>query len=99
MLALTGGVTRANVPDRVAAPCVPGALAPNTDQPLGLGQTTIEGGMWADWQRRNREVSLPLALERLATSGSLNNFKMAGGGAIPVTSPAWCSSIPMFTKS
>jgi DUF1680 family protein len=48
--------------------------------PLGLNEVEVTGGVWADWQRLNREVTLPHALDWLERDGSLQNLRRPLGG-------------------
>jgi hypothetical protein len=49
-------------------------------RPLPLGATSIIGGLWAERQRVNREVTIPLGAEKLEAAGSFENFKAAAAG-------------------
>ena len=63
------------------APVVPtrGALA--RLQPLGLGASRIDGGLWSDLRRRNREITIPHGAAQLEAAGNLSNFRLAAAGA------------------
>jgi DUF1680 family protein len=65
----------------VAAPVAPLAGAATTLRPLAVDSVRIDGGFWAERQRINREVSVPLALIRLREAGNLENLRMAAEGA------------------
>ena len=54
--------------------------AATTLRPLPLGDTSITGGLWAERQRVNREVTIPLGAEKLEAAGSFENFKAAAAG-------------------
>jgi uncharacterized protein len=64
----------------VAAPVAPRADAAISLQPLAADAVQIDGGFWAERQRINRDVSLPLALVRLREAGNLSNLRMAAEG-------------------
>ena len=66
-------------PDWVSGPAVPTAAARAVQRPLGVDAVRITGGPWGRWQRRNREVTLPLAFERLEEAGNLDNLRLAAG--------------------
>ena len=55
--------------------------ASTTLRPLPLGATAITGGLWAERQRVNREVTIPLGAEKLEAAGSFENFKAAAAGS------------------
>ena len=63
-------------------PVRPSASAAVAHRPLGAGGVRLAGGLLGDWQRRNRAVSLPLALRQMETAGNLGNLRLAvaGGG-------------------
>ncbi len=66
------------VPTR--GPVDPTAAADVAHRPVaGLG-ATLTSGLLADWQHRNREASLPLALRQLETAGNLDNVRLAIAG-------------------
>jgi uncharacterized protein len=67
------------VRDAAAGPCVPSAQAAASQRPLGLESVQLKGGMWAEWQERNRTMSLRVAIERLEAAGNLDNFRIAAG--------------------
>ncbi len=61
-------------------PVNPTAAAHVAQRPAdGLG-ATLTSGLLADWQRRNRQASLPLALRQLETAGNLDNVRLAVAG-------------------
>jgi uncharacterized protein len=43
--------------------------------PLGLDAVTISGGMFGEWQQRNRDVTTPHALAWLERDGSIENLR------------------------
>ena len=66
---------------RVVAPVVPTASAMGRLRPLGLLQSRIEGGLWAQRRRTNHQVTIPHGAKQLEASGTLFNFKLATGAA------------------
>jgi DUF1680 family protein len=54
--------------------------AATTLRPLPLGDASITGGLWAERQQVNREVTIPLGAEKLEAAGSFENFKAAAAG-------------------
>jgi len=48
-------------------------------RPLGAGDVEITGGLWAERQRINREVTLPLGAEQLERAGNYENLRLAAG--------------------
>src|SRR3954452_22535089 len=46
-------------------------------RPLALSDVRITGGFWADRQRVNREVSIPIGSRRLREAGNLENLELA----------------------
>jgi hypothetical protein len=63
-------------------PVRPSASAAVAHRPLAVGGVRLAGGLLGDWQRRNRAVSLPLALRQMEIAGNLGNLRLAvaGGG-------------------
>jgi hypothetical protein len=49
-------------------------------RPLPFGDAPITGGFWAERQRVNREVTIPVGAEQLEAAGSFENFKAAAAG-------------------
>jgi len=64
----------------VKAPVSPLSTARLAVRPLGMDQVTVTGGFWADWQRRNREVTVPHALGWLERDGSVENLRRLDDG-------------------
>lgn len=61
-------------------PVYPTAAATVAQRPLdGLG-AQLTSGLLADWQARNRDASLPLALRQLEVAGNLDNLRLAIAG-------------------
>jgi DUF1680 family protein len=58
-------------------PAVPSASATVAHQPLTGRGASLSGGLLHDWQQRNVEASLPLALRQLETAGNLANVRLA----------------------
>jgi len=48
--------------------------------PLGLDEVRITGGFWGDWQRDNRDVSVPHAARWLERDGTVDNLRRLDGG-------------------
>ncbi|MBV9796286.1 MAG: glycoside hydrolase family 127 protein [Actinobacteria bacterium] len=55
--------------------------APTVLRPLPFGDTSITGGLWAERQRVNREVTIPMGATQLEAAGSFENFKAAAAGS------------------
>jgi DUF1680 family protein len=69
---------RAAAPPRVqAGPATPTAVARTAHRPLTGPGAALTAGLLHDWQRRNREASLPLALRQLEVAGNLDNLRAA----------------------
>jgi uncharacterized protein len=69
---------RAAAPTRVqAGPATPTAAAHTAHRPLTGHGAALTEGLLHDWQRRNREASLPLALRQLEVAGNLDNLRAA----------------------
>ncbi|MBO0867190.1 MAG: glycoside hydrolase family 127 protein [Micromonosporaceae bacterium] len=47
-------------------------------RPLGLTEVELRHGFWADWQRQNRDVTIPHALAWLEHDGSVDNLRDPG---------------------
>jgi uncharacterized protein len=62
-------------------PVRPSASAATAHRPLGAGGVALSGGLLGDWQRRNRDVSLPQALRQMEAAGNLDNLRLAAAGA------------------
>ncbi|WP_063784111.1 glycoside hydrolase family 127 protein [Streptomyces sp. SBT349] len=62
-------------------PALPSPTALTTHRPPRPSHLRLTGGPWLRWQRVNREVSLPLALEWLEKAGNLRNLRIAAGEA------------------
>ncbi|WP_445443431.1 glycoside hydrolase family 127 protein [Clavibacter sp. km1a] len=80
-------VTRADA-DAIRGEARRPAVLPSTGsrRPLGAGAVTLEGGLLADWQERNRARTIPHALASLAAAGNLDDLCAAvdGPGERPV---------------
>ncbi len=69
---------RTATPTRVqAGPASPTAAARTAHRPLTGPGAALTGGLLHDWQQRNREASLPLALRQLEVAGNLDNLRAA----------------------
>jgi uncharacterized protein len=66
---------------RTLGPASPTAAAAVTHRPADGPGTRLAGGLLHDWQRRNHEVSLPLALRQMGAAGNLDNLRLAIAGA------------------
>ncbi|MFW5743866.1 MAG: glycoside hydrolase family 127 protein [Spirochaetota bacterium] len=42
-----------------------------------LGKASITGGFWADWQRRNREITVPYVLDMCDETGRTDSLRLA----------------------
>ena len=71
-------------PDTTSAtaggPVAPTADANLTVRPLPLRAVHISGGLWAERQRINREVSIPIGSSRLRNAGNLADLEAAVDG-------------------
>jgi uncharacterized protein len=71
----------------------PTATATVAHRPLGGTGATLTGGLLGDWQQRNLQASLPLALRRLETAGNLANLRLAiSGGTEGYQGPVFMDS-------
>jgi DUF1680 family protein len=61
-------------------PVRPTPRAVTAHRPLGGPGAELRGGLLGDWQARNRDVSLPLALRHLQSAGNLENLRLAATG-------------------
>jgi DUF1680 family protein len=64
-----------------AGPVAPSAGAASAERPLALADVAVTGGIWGEWQERNRDVSLRIAVQRLEDAGNLQNLRIAAGEA------------------
>jgi DUF1680 family protein len=48
-------------------------------QPMGLGESRITGGFWAQRQQANGAAAIPLGRQRLDEAGNLENLRIAAG--------------------
>jgi DUF1680 family protein len=62
-------------------PVSPTAAAAVAHRPADGPGTHLSSGLLGDWQRRNHDVSLPLALRQMAAAGNLDNLRLAIAGA------------------
>jgi DUF1680 family protein len=71
-------------------PAAPTGAARSAHRPLTGPGATLTAGLLHDWQRRNREASLPLALRQLEVAGNLDNMRAAAAtaGREPAPRPA-----------
>src|SRR6516225_1147195 len=69
------------------------ASATAAHRPLGERGARLQDGLLRDWQARNRDISLPLALGHLRTAGNLENLRLAAaGGGGTYRGPAFMDS-------
>jgi uncharacterized protein len=61
----------------VRGPVIASAGASCATRPLALTDVRITRGFWADRQRVNREVSIPIGSTRLRDAGNLENLELA----------------------
>jgi uncharacterized protein len=61
-------------------PVDPSTTAQTVLRPLPLGDAPITGGLWAERQRVNREITIPMGAAQLEAAGSFENFKAAAAG-------------------
>ena len=69
-------------------PVVPTHDAQTALWPLGLTEVRITGGLWADRQRINREVSIPIGSTRLREAGNLADLELAAKYVVQPDRPA-----------
>jgi DUF1680 family protein len=62
-------------------PAHPTSQAAVAHRPLGGRGARLAGGLLENWQVRNRDASLPLAVRQLRTMGNLDNLRLAAAGA------------------
>ncbi len=70
--------------DAVPQGCGPVSPTPDAavaHRPLAGRAARLGTGLLHDWQRRNRDASLPLALRQLEAAGNLGNLRLAIAGA------------------
>jgi hypothetical protein len=79
-----------------SGPAIPTAGALTAHRPLPGAGAALTAGLLHDWQRRNREVSLPLALRQLEAAGNLDNMRIAAGA--PQSAPGTYHG-PVFMDS
>lgn len=60
-------------------PAAPTAGAGSALHPLGHDAVSLDGGFLADWQRRNRDGTIPHAIEQLEASHALDNLRRITG--------------------
>ena len=66
-------------PTQPIGPVLPRATERLAVRPLGLREVELTGGFWAEWQRLNREVTMPHALGWLERDGSVDNLRRIRG--------------------
>jgi DUF1680 family protein len=76
-----------------SGPACPTASADVVHRPLTESGTRLVDGLLHDWQRRNSEVSLPLAVTQMEAAGNLGNLRLAAsGGDAGYRGPAFMDS-------
>jgi hypothetical protein len=70
-----------------AGPAIPATGALTAHRPLGGPGAVLTAGLLGDWQRRNRDASLPLALRQLEAAGNLANVRAAAEAAQSAGTP------------
>jgi DUF1680 family protein len=73
-------VTESDSAAGTGGPVRPSAAAAVAHRPLGAGGVRLSGGLLGEWQRRNRAVSLPLALRQMEAAGNLGNLRLTVAG-------------------
>ncbi len=69
-------------------PAIPTVAAATAHRPLTGAGAELRAGLLHDWQQRNREASLPLALRQLEAAGNLDNLRLAAETAgVPRRTP------------
>ena len=63
------------------SPVIPTANALVRQRPIGLRAVTIEGGLWGERRRVNREITIPHGSRQLEAAGNLANLRAAATGA------------------
>jgi DUF1680 family protein len=63
--------------DTIAAPAVPAVATAR--RPLDLRSVRLGADLLGGWQRVNREATIPHCIERMETTGVLDNFRRLGG--------------------
>ncbi|MEN2742637.1 beta-L-arabinofuranosidase domain-containing protein [Microbacterium sp. X-17] len=75
----------------IAAPAVPAARSAR--RPLDLRAVSLGDDLLGDWQRLNREATIPHCIERLESTGVLDNFRrLAGESDAPFRGPLFADS-------
>jgi DUF1680 family protein len=91
---------RATAPTRVqAGPATPTAAAQTAHRPLTGPGAALTEGLLHDWQSRNREASLPLALRQLEVAGNLDNLRAAAAAGDSAGPGAASYHGPVFMDS
>lgn len=77
--------------DSLAAPAAPARAAAR--RPLDLRRVRLNGGFVGDWQQVNREGTLPHCIERMETSGVVDNLRrLVGESDAPFRGPLFADS-------
>jgi uncharacterized protein len=65
----------------------------NARRPVPLGAVTLGPGMLGDWQRLNRTATIPHCLDRLESTGVLDNLRrLVGESDAPFRGPLFADS-------
>ena len=67
---------------RPVAPVLPRATERLALRPLGLESVRIQSGVWADWQRDNRELTTPHSFGWLESDGTIDNLRRLDPSAV-----------------
>ncbi|MGO9661612.1 MAG: glycoside hydrolase family 127 protein [Acidimicrobiales bacterium] len=65
-----------------AGPVEPTQGALRALRPLGLDDVQITGGIWAERQKVNRDITIPAGAEELRAAGAIENFNVAKAGGV-----------------
>ena len=63
------------------AAAAPGRSSAAVLRPIHAGDVSIGGGLWAERQRVNREVTIPYGFEQLERAGNFENLRLAAGAS------------------
>jgi hypothetical protein len=78
------------------APVLPRVTERLAVRPLGLADVGLTRGFWADWQRLNRDVTIPHALHWLERDGSVDNLRDVAAGAPSAHRGMWFSDSDVY---
>jgi DUF1680 family protein len=76
-----------------SGPAVPSASAAVAHRPVPADGVRLTAGLLHQWQLRNKDASLPLALKQLEAAGNLSNLRLAlSGGTAGYRGPVFMDS-------